>query len=98
MLAIAGAAHGNMALVLIGLAISIPIVVWGSQIISKLMDRLPILITIGSAILAYTSATMILHDKIIGSVLLSLTNHMNYILPVVFIAMIVAYSRKVAVK
>lgn len=97
-LAIAGAAHGNMALVLIGLAISIPIVVWGSQIISKLMDRLPILITIGSAILAYTSATMILHDKIIGSVLLSLTNHMNYILPVVFIAMIVAYSRKVAVK
>lgn len=97
-LAIAGAAHGDMFLVLTGLAISIPIVVWGSQIISKLMDRLPILITIGSAILAYTSATMILHDKIIGSVLLSLTSNMNYILPVIFIAMIIAYSRKVAVK
>lgn len=97
-LAIAGAAHGDMTLVLIGLAISVPIVVWGSQIISKLMDRLPILITIGSAILAYTSATMILHDKIIGSVLLSLTNYMNYILPIAFIAMIVIYSRKVAIK
>ena len=41
-LAIAGVAHGNMVLVLLGLAISIPIVVWGSQIISNLMDRLPI--------------------------------------------------------
>lgn len=97
-LAIAGAAHGNMILVLTGLAISIPIVVWGSQIISNLMDRLPILITIGSAILAYTSATMILHDKIVGSFLLNLTNYMNYILPVIFIASIVIYSRKVAVK
>lgn len=97
-LAIAGAAHGNMTLVLLGLAISVPIVVWGSQIISNLMDRLPILIVIGSAILAYTSATMILHDKIIGSILLSLTNYMNYILPIVFISMIVIYSRKVAIK
>ena len=72
-LAIAGVAHGDMVLVLLGLAISIPIVVWGSQIISNLMDRLPILITLGSAILAYTSASMILHDKIIGNFLLSLT-------------------------
>lgn len=94
-LAIAGVAHGDMTLVLVGLAISIPIVVWGSQIISNLMDRLPILITIGSAILAYTSATMILHDKIIGSYLLSLTNYMNYILPIIFISAIVIYSQKI---
>ena len=98
MLAIAGAAHGNMILVLTGLAISIPIVVWGSQIISNLMDRLPILVTIGSAILAYTSATMILHDKIIGSFLLDVSSYMNYILPVLFIASIVVYSRKVAAR
>ena len=88
-LAIAGAAHGNMVLVLLGLAISIPIVVWGSQIISNLMDKLPILITLGSAILAYTAATMILHDKIIGTFLLSITNYMNYILPIIFIGAIV---------
>ncbi len=97
-LAIAGAAHGNMVLVLLGLAISIPIVVWGSQIISNLMDKLPILITLGSAILAYTAATMILHDKIIGTFLLSITNYMNYILPVIFIGAIVIYSLKVAKK
>lgn len=97
-LAIAGAAHGNMMLVLIGLAISIPIVVWGSQIIANLMDRLPILVTIGSAILAYTSATMILHDKIVGTFLIELTGYMNYILPVLFIGAIAAYSRKTAVR
>lgn len=97
-LAIAGAAHGNMVLVLLGLAISIPIVVWGSQIISNLMDKLPILITLGSAILAYTAATMILHDKIIGTFLLSITSYMNYILPVIFIGAIVIYSLKVAKK
>ncbi len=97
-LAIAGAAHGNMVLVLLGLAISIPIVVWGSQIISNLMDKLPILITLGSAILAYTAATMILHDKIIGTFLLSITNYMNYILPIIFIGAIVVYSLKVAKK
>ena len=97
-LAIAGTAHGNMILVLTGLAISIPIVVWGSQIISNLMDRLPILVTLGSAILAYTSATMILHDKIIGSFLLNLTSYMSYILPILFIGAIIFYSRKVATK
>ena len=97
-LAIAGVAHGDMMLVLLGLAISIPIVVWGSQIISNLMDRLPILITLGSAILAYTSASMILHDKIIGNFLLSLTEYMNYILPVLFIGAIIVYSQKVAKK
>ena len=97
-MAIAGVAHGDMVLVLLGLAISIPIVVWGSQIISNLMDRLPILITLGSAILAYTSASMILHDKIIGNFLLSLTEYMNYILPVLFIGAIIVYSQKVAKK
>lgn len=97
-LAIAGAAHGNMLLVIVGLLISIPIVVWGSQFIASLMDRLPILITIGSAILAYTSATMLLHDKIIGSFLLSITSYMNYFLPILFIAMIVIYSFKTSAK
>lgn len=95
-LAIAGVAHGDIILVLLGLAISIPIVVWGSQIISSLMDRLPILITIGAAILAYTSASMILHDKIIGNFLLSLTEYMHYILPTLFMGSIIIYSQKVS--
>ena len=46
-LAVAGAAHGNFSLVIIGLLVSIPVVVWGSTLILKWVDRYPIIITIG---------------------------------------------------
>ncbi len=55
-LAVAGAAHGNFSLVIIGLLVSIPVVVWGSTLILKWVDRYPIIITIGAAVLAYTAA------------------------------------------
>ncbi|WP_043932153.1 TerC family protein, partial [Bacillus sp. EB01] len=55
-LAVAGAADGHPLLVILGLLISIPIVVWGSTIILKWMERFPIIITIGAAVLAYTAA------------------------------------------
>lgn len=64
-LAIAGASHGNFWLIVVGLAISIPIVVWGSQIISTFMNRYPILVYVGALIIAYTAASMIIHDSII---------------------------------
>lgn len=65
-LAIAGAAHGNIWLVVIGLAVSVPIVVWGSKWITSLMDRYPIIVYVGSIILAWTSGTMIVHDTRVG--------------------------------
>ena len=93
-LAIAGASHGNILLVFIGLAISIPIVVWGSQLIARLMDRFSWLATLGASLLAYTSASMILHDKIIGSLLQHLP-WADYLLPVCFIGAILLYQKKI---
>lgn len=61
-LAIGGAAHGDYWLVVIGLLISIPIVVWGSTLVMRLMDRFPALIYIGSGVLAYTAAKMIVEE------------------------------------
>lgn len=61
-LAIAGAAHGSFLLVILGLLISVPIVVWGSTIILKWIERFPIIITIGSGILAWTAAKMIVGE------------------------------------
>ena len=66
-LAIAGASHGNFVLVLLGLMISVPIIVGGSQLIGSLMNRYPVLIYIGSAILAWTAGTMLVHDRIVGA-------------------------------
>lgn len=62
-LAVAGAAHGNFLLVVIGLIISIPIMVWGSTLFVKLIDRYPIIIYIGSGVLAFTAARMITHER-----------------------------------
>ncbi|WP_114238304.1 TerC family protein [Dyella sp. C9] len=61
-LAIAGAAKGHMLLVVIGLAISVPLVVWGSSLILRLIERFPIVVYIGAAAIAWTSARMIAHD------------------------------------
>lgn len=67
-LAVAGAAHGNFLLVVLGLIISVPIMVWGSTIFIKLIDRFPIIITIGAAILAWTASKMIVAEPFLSSV------------------------------
>ncbi|MFG0213218.1 TerC family protein [Brevibacillus porteri] len=62
-IAVAGAAHGDFLLVVIGLIISVPIMVWGSTLILKLIEKYPIVIYIGSAVLAYTAANMVTSEK-----------------------------------
>lgn len=64
-LAVAGAAHGNFLLVVIGLLISIPIVIWGSQLILKYVERFPAIIYIGGAVLAWTAAKMLVSEPLI---------------------------------
>lgn len=65
-LAIAGAAKGHMLLVVLGLLISIPLVVWGSTLILKLINRFPVVIYIGAAAIAWTAARMITHDQLVS--------------------------------
>ncbi|MFD0617542.1 TerC family protein [Paenibacillus sp. GCM10027629] len=62
-LAVAGAAHNSFLLVILGLAISVPIVVWGSTIVLKFMEKYPIIITIGSAVLGWTASKMIVGES-----------------------------------
>ncbi len=66
-IAIAGAAEGaggdhKMPLVVFGLLVSIPIIVWGSQLVIKLMDRFPIIITVGGMLLGWIAGTMAVTD------------------------------------
>ncbi|SEN10538.1 TerC family protein [Paenibacillus sp. OV219] len=61
-IAVAGASHGSVPLVLLGLIISIPIVVWGSTLFIKLINRIPWIVYVGSGVLAYTAAKMITHE------------------------------------
>ena len=58
-LAIAGVANGNYTLLGLGLALSIPLVIFGSALIMKAMDRLPFLVYLGAGLIAYTAGEMI---------------------------------------
>jgi YjbE family integral membrane protein len=67
-LGVAGAAHGDFTLVVIGLLISVPIVVWGSTMVLKLVERFPAIIYVGAGVLAYTAAHMIISEPLLDSV------------------------------
>ena len=64
-LAVAGAAHGSYLLVVLGLLISVPIVVWGSTIVLKLVDRVPAIVYVGAAVLVWTAVKMVRGEPIV---------------------------------
>ncbi len=64
---VAGAAEGNMSLVVFGIGLSIPIVVWGSGVLARLMNRYPWIILIAGGILGEVAGKMILHDHFLQS-------------------------------
>lgn len=71
-IAIAGAAEGaggehKMFLVVFGLVVSIPIIVWGSQFVIKLMDRFPLIITAGGMLLGWIAGTMLVTDPAVAN-------------------------------
>lgn len=60
--AIAGVAGGNIVLLVIGLGISIPVIIWGSKLIAVAMERWPLIIAIGASFLGWTAGDMVLAD------------------------------------
>ena len=71
-IAIAGAAESaggdhTMPLVIFGLLVSIPIIVWGSQFVIKLMDRFPMIITVGGMLLGWIAGTMLVTDPVVAN-------------------------------
>ncbi|HEX9748621.1 MAG TPA: YjbE family putative metal transport protein, partial [Methylomirabilota bacterium] len=64
---VAAAAEGDMSLVVFGIALSIPIVVWGSGVLARLMNRYPWIILVAGGILGEVAGKMMLHDQFITS-------------------------------
>jgi YjbE family integral membrane protein len=65
-LAVAGAANGSALLVFIGLLVSIPIMVYGSTLVLRLLERFPGLVYVGGAVLAWTAAHMIVGERLLA--------------------------------
>ncbi|MEO7404071.1 MAG: TerC family protein, partial [Burkholderiales bacterium] len=61
-IAVAAAAGGSMTLLILGLAISIPLVIFGSTLLLHLMERYPIIITLGAALLGFVAGEMLVTD------------------------------------
>ena len=62
---VAAAAKGDNVLLILGLAISIPLIIFGSTIILKLMDRFPVIITVGAGLLGWVAGEMLITDPIL---------------------------------
>ena len=64
-LAVGGAAQGSLLLVFLGLAISIPIMIWGSALVLKWVARFPVILWLGAAVLGWTAAKMIASEPLL---------------------------------
>ncbi len=76
-IAVAAAAAGSVTLLVLGLAISIPLVIFGSTLLLKLMERWPIIITIGAGLLGFVAGEMAVTDPAIGGWVKATFAHVN---------------------
>jgi YjbE family integral membrane protein len=65
-IAIAAVAKGSWALIIFGLVVSIPLVVFGSQLIMMIMDRYPVIVWAGAALLGYVAAEIMIEDTVVA--------------------------------
>ena len=83
-IAISAAAQGDIVLVVFGLLLSLPLVVWGSGVIAKLMNRFPLIIWLGGGVLGYVALELILKDAWVHARLGSHSAAAHHLLPAVF--------------
>ena len=65
-IAVAATAGGNMLLLILGLAISIPLVIFGSTLMIKLMERFPVIVTLGAALIGWVGGETIVNDNLLN--------------------------------
>lgn len=92
-IAIAGAAKGSIGLVVFGLVVSVPIIVWGSKIVLKLMDRFPIVILLGGALLGWIAGDMTATDAALKEPIANAIPAPNWVLPIAGALLVVALGR-----
>ena len=87
-LAIAAVANGDYVLLGLGLALSIPLIVFGSQLIVKIMDRFPVVVYAGAALIAWTAGEMMIRDQQLGPMILQYLHH--YLVPAIVTVAVVS--------
>jgi len=94
--AIAGASKGSVLLLLIGLGLSIPLVVFSSTFLMKLMERYPVLITAGAALLGYVAGEMCVSDLYLGPWMAANAGWMHQSVPIAAAVLVVTVGKLLA--
>lgn len=92
-LGVAAAAKGTVVLLVLGLAISIPLIIYGSTLILKLMTRWPIIITLGGAILGWVAGEMMITDPVISGWVDSQAHWLHTVAPAFGALLVVALGK-----
>ncbi|WP_374399931.1 TerC family protein [Niveibacterium sp.] len=87
--AVAGASHGSIPLLVFGLLVSIPIIVFASQLIMKAMERMPIIVTLGAGLLGWVAGAMIFSDPAVRPLVAGQPGWLHYLASVVGAALVV---------
>jgi predicted tellurium resistance membrane protein TerC len=93
---VAAAAKGNIVLLILGLGISIPLIIWGSQIVLKLMRRFPIIITAGAALLGWVAGEMLVSDEAVSPWVEANAHALDFIVPAACAVLVVVAGRWLA--
>ena len=94
--AVAAAAEGSVTLLILGLAISIPLVIFGATLLIKLMERFPVIITIGAALIGFVAGEMAWEDQAIADFTAHFAKWFKYLLAVASALFVVALGKWLA--
>jgi YjbE family integral membrane protein len=96
-LGVAAAAHGNAWLLVFGLLVSIPLIAWSSQLVLKLIDRFPIIIYAGGALLGYVAGEMLVSEALFKSIL-EAQHFLHWLVPAVCAALVLVLGKWLALR
>jgi YjbE family integral membrane protein len=90
---VAGAAGDSLVLLGIGLAVSIPVIVWSSQMIMKSMERFPVIVTLGAGLLGWVAGGMIVGDPLLHAWMLNQPGWVKPVAGVLGVAFVLGLAR-----
>ena len=95
-IAVAAAARDSLFLLIFGLALSIPLMVWASQLILRLMDRFPVLVLLGAALLGWVGLSLATHDPLVQEWIDAQAPWLDYVAPALGALLVVIVGRLMA--
>lgn len=95
-LGVAAAAKDNVVLLVVGLGISIPLIIFGSQLILKLMERFPVIITLGAGLLGWVAGEMLVSDTSVSGWIAANASYLHYLVPAMCVVLVIAAGKWLA--